>query len=467
MARRSTGLHKEVVVLDTSVLIHDPHCIEKFGLADVVIPIFAIEELDKKKSQPNGVGASAREATRRISRYSDGGSLKEGIQLDSGGWLRVDCRGSLEPFNVCLNLERSNDNMMLTLALQLQAESKNGNRIKFISKDLNLLLKANALGLLASDYTHDKLLDKLSDLYSGHRDIAIPESMSGLLQELYMAKSAKEPGQYIKLETLNDYVDGDELVPNQCCKLICGPKYSLTIYNRKKARFELIPKPKNAGERGLGPVNDEQAFAYHLLTSTRLPIVTLTGRAGTGKTLLALLAADKMVDAHIHEDWHFYSSTIPVGQDLGYLPGDMNEKFAPYAQGLNDNYWLIFHAKNPHKSKLEMRKELYEGNAQGAFHIGPINYSRGRSIAGSYMIIDEAQNMTPHQIKTMVTRAGKNTKLVIIGDPEQIDNKRFLDETSNGLTYLVERFKGQDVFGHITLEKSERSELAELGSRLL
>lgn len=482
---------RKVYVIDTSTIIHACDCFEKFEENDVVFPIQVIEELDKKKSEQNGVGWSAREASRTLELYRMNGLLLHGVPKGSGGMLYVDYNGS-DFTNLPVPLERTNDNKILCTALHWQKKDPD-RQVIVVSKDINLRIKASALGLYADDYKADKLVSKLDDLYSGCMEICLPRTDQFLLTRLYSNK--------LFYQDLEKYLKGQELIPNQCCRLKCAEKYGLAIYNHIEKRIEPVVRPFEETDISVGPRNDEQALAYSLLLNPKLTLVTLVGRAGTGKTLLALVAGDKYLDDKIFKRMAIYRPTIPLGRDIGYLKGDLMDKIRPWFEPIIDNYevlWEKKHSKNEYaqfaeihpprkRGKRSERDEQMEGEPgekygkddfrmmisaffemvdRGIYDIGPINYSRGRSIANSYIIIEEAQNLTPHQIKTLVSRASRGTKVVLTGDPDQIDNQ-YLDSTSNGLTYLVERFKGQPNFGHITLVKGERSQLAEQAANLL
>jgi PhoH-like ATPase len=434
-------------VLDTNVLLHDPQALLKFEDNDVVIPITVIEEIDTFKKDLNEIGRNARHVSRMLDNLRAQGSLTQGVELESGGKLTVilftqDHVKLLPPE---LRIERG-DNRILAVAVALQENS--ADKVIFVTKDTNLRIKANALGLVAQDYQNDKV--SIDELYSGTLELHISTAE---IDRFY--------GQgYLELPD-------HELKPNQCLTLIDETNTSHTAL----ARFDqasnrcvpLIKIPKE-GIWGITSRNREQNFAFDLLLDTNIQLVTLVGKAGTGKTLLAIAAGlQKAADEGHYNRLLVSRPVFPMGRDLGFLPGDVEEKLAPWMQPIFDNVELLLSSVEERGKRKRGYRELVD---MGLMEIEPLTYIRGRSIPNQYMIVDEAQNLTPHEIKTIITRAGEGTKIVLTGDPYQIDNP-YVDASSNGLAYIVEKFKDQPIAGHVTLTRGERSGLAELAANIL
>ena len=393
-----------------------------------------------------------------------------GVSLPSGGKLIIDYNGV--GFNkLPVGLERVNDNRIITIAKMWQKKETERD-VVIITKDINLRLKASACGIKAEDYLSDKKIKKAEDLYSGVVEICLPIKKEFMVERWY--KEFKIPfveiGEEIKRER-------EKLLFNQCClikthRISGSERVMLALYKGKY--FKVIQRmSKNCREKGkIIPLNIEQDFAYGLLMDDEIELVTLVGKAGTGKTLIALLAGYHLLEEK-YEQILVYRPNIELGNPLGFLPGDRKEKFEPWTYPIIDNLKIILAPegqkdytgkKKEHKSKnFDIVGEFLES---GLISIEPINYIRGRSLHNCFVIIDEAQNLTPHAIKSVITRAGSRTKMVLTGDIYQIDNP-YLDSTSNGLSYVVEKMKGQATFGHITLRKSERSRLAEMAANLL
>ncbi len=459
---------KKVFVLDTNVLVNDPDVIDNLGDNIIVVPIWAIEELDKLKRGGNGKAFSSREISRKMDEYRELGkkrneSVVSGITTKRGGIFIVDYDG-VGFGKLPVRLEKINDNRIITIAMKWQKKC-NGRKIVIISKDTNLRLKAEACGLEAEDY----LRDRVEDLYSGSAEIEIADEHSGFFTDWHRAGFFEE-------REISDFIDLGFLIANQCCLIRSSGKSVLAIYKKKESRFEIARKTaaKESNNRNgrILPINKEQLLAYHLLMDSRISVVSLVGKAGTGKTLMALLAGYEQLDK-FYEQILVYRPNIELGRPMGFLPGDVDEKFEPWKWPIIDNLKIIIN-KSGNGDYTGKRSEHTEGVFDPAMEfirnnlvtIQPIAYIRGRTLNKKYVLIDEAQNLTPHEIKTIITRIGKNSKLVVAGDIWQIDNP-YLDSKTNGLSYLVEKLKGQELFAHITMVKSERSELAELAADLL
>lgn len=437
---------KKIYILDTNILLHDPQAIFKFEDNDVAIPITVIEEIDGFKKNQDETGRNARQ----ISRFLDGlrakHRLTEGVPLESGGVLSVHLytEDALKRLPPELRNERG-DNRILAVALKLKEQRSEP--VIFVTKDTNLRIKADALGLTAEDFESDKV--SIEELYTGATEVIVSkEDVDRFYADGYLSLSG-------------DYY------PSQCITLVDEINPSHTAIGRYQSPLErvvpLIPTPKD-GLWGIHPRNREQQFAFDLLLNEDIQLVTLVGKAGTGKTLLALAAGLFMTaDENKYSRLLVSRPVFPMGRDLGFLPGDIDEKLAPWMQPIFDNVELLLGSVDEQGKRKRGYRELVD---MGLLEIEALTYIRGRSIPNQYLIVDEAQNLTPHEIKTIITRAGEGTKIVLTGDPYQIDNP-YVDSSSNGLTYVVEKLKGQDLAGHITLQKGERSCLAELAANLL
>jgi PhoH-like ATPase len=438
---------KKHFVLDTNVLLYDPHAVFKFEENDIIIPITVIEEIDRFKKDMNEIGRNARQISRILDDFRSRGSLAMGIDLESGGKLRVELYNTelakLLPPELS---EQRGDSRILAVAMDVK--KKNGQApIVLVTKDTNLRIKADAIGLRAEDYESDKV--QIEELYTGFFEIVVtPDVIDRFYGQGWVdVKDVLHPNQFVTLR------DND------------NPSHSaIGKYDVERKRIIPLIKVGKEGVWSIHPRNREQQFALDALLDDKIRIVTLVGKAGTGKTLLAIAAGlQKTAEDNVYNRLLVSRPVFPMGRDLGFLPGDIEEKLAPWMQPIFDNVELLL---SGHEAEKRHSKGYRELMAMGIMEIEPLTYIRGRSIPSQYMIVDEAQNLTPHEIKTIVTRAGEGTKIVLTGDPYQIDNP-YVDSSSNGLTYLVERFKGQTISGHVTMTKGERSQLAELAANLL
>jgi PhoH-like ATPase len=437
---------KKTFVLDTNVLLHDPQALFRFEDNDLVIPMTVIEEIDRFKKELSETGRNARQFSRIMDGLRSKAKLIEGVELETGGHLRVDLytQEHLKGLPPELRTDRG-DNRILAVALDVK--SRSDKMVILVTKDTNLRIKADAIGLTAEDYESDKV--SLEDLYSGTTQVFVPrEEIDRFYSEGFLPMTA-------------------EFLPNQCLTLMdaANPSHTaLARYNRAlRQAVPLLRAPKE-GLWGVHSRNREQQFAFDLLLNEDIQLVTLVGKAGTGKTLLAIAAGlHKSADEGQYSRLLVSRPIFPLGRDLGFLPGDIEEKLSPWMQPIFDNVELLLGAVEEGSKRKRGYKELVD---LGILEIEPLTYIRGRSIPKQYMIVDEAQNLTPHEIKTIITRAGEGTKIILTGDPYQIDNP-YIDSASNGLTYVVEKFKGEEIAGHVTLNKGERSCLAELAANLL
>jgi PhoH-like ATPase len=447
---------KKIFVIDTNVLLHDPTAIFRFEDNDIVLPIAVIEELDRFKKQPEMTGRNAREVSRTLDKLRQQGHLTEGVELDKGGTLKVTLcdRETLTQLPPALSGDSADNSI---LAVGLQTKQRCQCPVVLVSKDTNLRIKADALGLNAADYETDKV--DVRELYTGTFEVLIDASQ---IEKFFKEGSLSVAGIGNLAAT--------ELLPNQDVTLVdsTNPSHTaLAMVDGKGDRIVPLMSFPKAGVSRIQPRNREQRFALNLLLQDAIPLVTLVGKAGTGKTLLAIAAGlQKVAEEKIYHRLLISRPIVPMGRDIGYLPGDISEKLTPWMQPLYDNFDLILGTQDSKDKPLHWRRGHEELIELGLLQIEPLTYIRGRTIPQQFLIIDEAQNLTPHEVKTIITRAGEGTKIVLTGDPEQIDNP-YVDAASNGLTYVVERFKHEPLAGHITLTKGERSSLAERAAALL
>ncbi|MEZ4286612.1 MAG: PhoH family protein [Polyangiales bacterium] len=441
---------RKIYVLDTNVLLHDPHALYKFEDNIVVIPIFVIEEIDQFKKELSELGQNARHIARLLDelRESNGESLQVGVPLaDTGGTLMVvaphdrDFRPGHE--------HGAMDQAILRIALQVQGDNNN-TLVVFVTMDTNLRIRADALGLRAENYEGGRVA--IDDLYSGVLKV---ETDTETVDRL----AKREP-----IELSSVPIEG--AFPNAGVVLRDRHQPRHTALGRVDAACAQI-NPLRVGREGVWrvrPRNLEQYFALDSLLDPNVHLVTLVGKAGTGKTLLAIAAG---LQAVVHDSTHsrlLVSRPIfPLGRDVGYLPGTVEEKLNPWMQPIFDNLEYIFSSGRQRTPEVRSYEELL---SSGAIQIEPLTYIRGRSLAHQFLIVDEAQNLTPHQVKTVITRCGVDTKIILTGDPYQIDNP-YVDSASNGLTIAAQRFQGEPIAAHVTLVKGERSELAERATQLL
>jgi PhoH-like ATPase len=440
---------KKAFVLDTNVLLHDPSAMLHFEDNDVVLPITIIEELDRFKKQPEETGRNARQASRTLDELRQRGHLTEGIPTDGGGSLRVALcsRETLHKLPAELESDRG-DNSILAVALELKDKCQCP--VILVSKDINLRIKADALGLTAEDYKTDKI--DVQELYTGTAEIMVDANEIDQLYELGA----------IHIGTRSAY-------PNQALTLVdaANPAHTALAIVDRDGKIVPLAKQPQGGISHIRARNREQSFALDLLMRDQISLVTLQGQAGTGKTLLAIAAGlHKVANERLYSRLLISRPVVPMGRDLGFLPGEINEKLSPWMQPLYDNFDLIFGTQDPSAKAKHWRRGHEELLEMGLLQIEPLTYIRGRTIPKQFLIVDEAQNLTPHEVKTILTRAGEGTKVVLTGDIDQIDNP-YVDAASNGLTYVVERFKQESLAAHITLVKGERSILAERSAALL
>lgn len=434
---------KKRFVLDTNVLLHDPLALEHFTDNEVVIPIHVIEEIDNFKRELSERGRNARLVSRYLDQLREGGNrLSEGVDTNGGGRLRVALTS--EEMSKSKRQAPKQDDLILAIALE-EKKREPELPVIFVTKDVNLRIRADAMGLEAVNYTDEKV--ELDELYSG---VSTVEVSSEDVDRFY--NEGKLPLT-------------DEFLPNQYILLKDQNNPTHTALGRMDPKQQAIISIRRLrdGVWGIRPRNKEQHFALDLLLNDDVKLITLVGKAGTGKTLLAIAAGlHQVVEEQKYLKLLVSRPIFPLGRDVGFLPGDIEEKLNPWMQPIYDNLELLMGS-----SKTERKDKSYKEFVDlGFIQVEPLTYIRGRSIPNQFMIVDEAQNLTPHEVKTIITRVGDNTKIILTGDPYQIDNP-YVDSSNNGLTTVVERFKGEKLAGHITLFKGERSELAELAANML
>ena len=443
---------KKIYVLDTNVLLQDPNAIFAFEDNEVIIPAVVLEEIDTKKRNADELGRNARQISRMLDGLRSEGRLFEGIELPGGGSLKVELNHRSFAKLQEVFADVTNDNRILAVALNYHLEEKGADSprpVILVSKDVLVRIKADVLGITAQDYLSDRIVSVADDIYSGHMTIRVHPSV---IDEFYTYR-------FLGVQSLNL---GYPLHPHEFIILrdeMGTSKSALLKVNADGKKLEPLYL-SNDPIWGIAARNAQQRMALELLLNDDIPLVTLTGKAGTGKTLLTLAAGlMKVEDERKYKKLLIARPVVPMGKDIGYLPGEKEEKLRPWMQPIYDNLEFLFDTKKPG----DIDKILH---GLGSIQVEALTYIRGRSIPGQFIIIDEAQNLSKHEVKTIVSRVGEGSKIVLLGDPEQIDHP-YLDASSNGLTYVVERFKEQNISGHIMLERGERSHLAQLAADLL
>jgi len=437
---------KKNFVLDTNVLLHDPDAIFAFADNRVVVPIYVIEEIDKFKRDASELGRAARAISRSLDGIRKQGKISEGVPLESGGSLRVGFTSEQLPDEMAVAGNQM-DSRIIAVALDTQKRDPDAPCI-LVSKDVNLRIRADALGLRAEDYETERA--DIEELWPGRRTVEVDAELAAQLREnraMPMPFESEAPNEFLVLH---------------------GPEATLIgRVSPDQTTLRLVSEPGPTW--GVTPRNQEQAMALDLLLDDDVQLVSLVGKAGTGKTLLAIAAGlQRTAEDEVFQRVLVSRPIFPMGRDLGYLPGTVEEKMGPWMQPIFDNVEFLMGLSESIKSrngrtKNRSYRELIDLDM---LQVEPLTYIRGRSIPEQYMIVDEAQNLTPHEVKTILTRAGNGTKIVLTGDPYQIDNP-YMDASNNGLVYVVNRLKGERISGHVTLVKGERSALAELAANRL
>lgn len=443
---------KKNFVLDTNVLLHDAQAITGFADNNVCIPIYVIEEIDQFKKDLSELGRNAREVSRTLDRFRSLGNLANGVDIPTGGTLRVVMTSRRLPPE--MSLSHQVDSSIMAVALDLKEREPN-TPVIFVTKDTNLRIRADAIGITAVDY--DKGGITLQELYPGATELLVStEQVDAIFSDT--------PVRLLDVDALRGH--SQEFFPNEYILLRDSGRPTRTALGRicgEKTKIEPIRSFRDP-IWGIKPRNKEQHYALDALLRDEIQLVTLTGKAGTGKTLLALAAGlHKATDETQFRRVLVSRPIFPLGRDIGYLPGSVEDKLKPWMQPIHDNVEFLLSLAGNGKRQPKSYKHLHEA---GLLEVEPLTYIRGRSIPQQYMIVDEAQNLTPHEVKTILTRAGENTKMVFTGDPYQIDHP-YVDSINNGLTYLAQRFKSEKIAAHVNLAKGERSPLAELAANLL
>lgn len=437
---------KRKYVIDTSVYLTDYQSITRFGEHDIIVPLKVLEEIDKHKKRQDSVGSNARNIVRFFDKLREKGTLHEGVSLGEGRGT-VYVRGYDASF-IPADLDKKNaDHIIIATALTAREESPE--EVVLVTRDIQLRVICDSLGLRCEDYKSNQVVEDAGKLYDGFVEVVVPDSV---VDDFY----EKQP-VYID----NSMTGEQTLHNNQFVLLISEAdpkKTALAFFQWYDSPIREIVRYKN-GIWGVNARNKEQAFALDMLLNPDIPLVSVVGKAGSGKSLLSLAAGlEQVIGVESKYKRLIVSRPVqPMGKDIGFLPGDMNEKMIPWLMPVQDNLQFLM---GDDRSTLEMYVE------KGTIEIEALTYIRGRSISNAFIIIDECQNLSAHEIKTIITRVGENTKIVFTGDIEQIDNV-YVDATTNGLSYVVEKMKDQEISGHITLKKGERSKVATIAAAIL
>jgi PhoH-like ATPase len=438
---------KKTYVLDTNVLLHDPHAFRKFEDNDLIVPIYVIEEIDQFKRESNERGRNARTVSRLLDALRDnGGSLARGVPIGDGGTLRVFVPERRPELAVALN-PSSGDHAILSTALQLRDAAPDQTTI-FVTMDVNLRIQADAFGLTTEAYENQAV--DAERLETGIAELAV----SAADFDRFFQDGALPPPEGERL-----YANVSVMLRDDAAR----PRTALGRYHADKGEIRALKTPRDPVV-GIKPRNRDQAFALDLLLDDSVSLVTLIGKAGTGKTLLALAAGvRRTIEEGAYARLLVSRPVMPLGRDIGYLPGDLDQKLNPWMQPIYDNLEFLMVAGGSKRRGARGYEELF---SSGQLQVEPLTYIRGRSLPQQYVIVDEAQNLTPHEVKTVITRCGEGTKIVLTGDPFQIDNP-YVDAATNGLSFCSDRLRGESMVGHIVLSKGERSELANVAANKL
>jgi PhoH-like ATPase len=427
---------RKAFILDTSVLLYDKDSIHSFPDSDVIIPLVVLDEVDRFKEKMGVVGEYARYVNRYLDDLRKKGSIHEGIEIENGQTIRVEVNHNNHVPDG-LNPDHA-DNRIIGLAVSL---SKNiDTPVTVITKDINFRVKCDALGILSEDYYKDRIVGSRSQIYSGQKIINISQEQ---IDKFFSSKSLSIDEEIIKDFSINEFIIGK----SSCGSSMMGRFDGEKIVHIQNNLSDFV---------SVNPRNKEQKFALDLLTNNDIPLVTLTGIAGSGKTYLTLMSAISALKSNEFERIIITRSIQPVGKDIGYLPGDINDKMDPWLSPIADNFRVAF----KDTTYYEIMRE------KGQIEVAPLSFIRGRTFSDTFLIVDESQNSTIHELKTIITRVGENSKIVLLGDIEQIDTP-YIDSLSNGLTVVIEKFKNSEIAGHVTLMKGERSRIATVASRLI
>ena len=441
---------RKIFVIDTSVLLYDKCAIHSFPGNDAIIPMVVLEELDRFKDKKGVVGENARYVNRYLDNLRVKGSLHAGIKIKNGQKIKVATSGF---DNVPIGLDASNvDNQIISLANLLTGECKN--KVILVTKDINFRVKCDSLGIIAEDYHKDKIISDESEFYKGYVDIEIEDK--DVIDKLY--EDGNEDSAIGVVEIVEETI-GRNLNKNEFVSIKCGSQSFLGCYfNGSINRISRAEDLPGLSILGIKEKNREQLFALNLLFDEDVPLVSITGLAGSGKTFLTLMAGLAGLNEGKYKRIVITRNVQPVGKDIGFLPGDINEKMMPWMSPITDNF----------RQGLKDKDLTYFGamRDKGQIEVAPLSFMRGRTFSDTFFIVDEAQNATIHELKTIVTRIGENSKIVLLGDIDQIDTP-YIDSLSNGLTIVAEKFKDEIIAGHVQLKKGERSYLSSIAAKLL
>jgi PhoH-like ATPase len=441
---------RKTLIIDTSVLLYDKCAIHSFPGNDTIIPLVVLEELDRFKDKKGIVGENARYVNRYLDNLRKKGNLHAGITIENNQKIKVEITGfkkvpvGLDPTSV--------DNQIISLALILTQNEEN--KVILITKDINFRVKCDSLGIVAEDYHKDRIIKNESEFYKGYVDVEIEDNL--IIDKLYEDGNSDSPVGVVKIveEKIGRYLHNNEFV-----SIKCGSQSFLGCYFNNS-----INKIANASDLpglsflGIKERNREQLFALNLLFEEEVPLVSITGLAGSGKTFLTLMAGLAGLNEGKYKRIVITRNVQPVGRDIGFLPGDINEKMLPWMSPITDNFRQGLKDKD-----LTYFKAMKD---KGQIEIAPLSFMRGRTFSDTFFIVDEAQNATIHELKTIVTRIGENSKIVLLGDIDQIDTP-YIDSLSNGLTIVAEKFKNEVIAGHVQLKKGERSYLSAVAAKIL
>ncbi len=434
---------KKTYILDTNVFLTNAQSVYEFKNNDIIVPLKVLDEIDKHKKRQDGVGLNARSIIRILDDLRTKGNLHKGVRLAKGKGI-LSVRGyDITDLPVGCDIESADNEILTTALTEMKKNPKR--KVILVTRDINMRVKCDSLAIMTEDYAPNKVVNDEKNLFTGFKKHLVDDQ---IIDQLYA-------GEDIFLDKEDGF-----FFPNEFIMLVSSSnekKTALARFYSYERRIEKIADAKDA-IWGLKPRNKEQTFALKLLNDPEVQVITLVGKAGCGKTLLAIASGlDQVLESQLYKKLIVSRPVQPLGKDIGYLPGTMEEKMKPWLMPIQDNIDFLLNGKKDHIS------HLFD---DGTIQIEALTYIRGRSISNAFIIIDEAQNLTTHELKTIITRVGENTKIVLTGDIEQIDSV-YLDATSNGLSYAVEKFKNHGIAGHITLVKGERSKVATLASKIL
>lgn len=439
--------NRKVFILDTSVLLYDKNSIHSFPGNDVVLPIVVLDELDRKKEAPGLLGESARYVNRFLDELRAKGNLEKGVELDNGQTIRVALLGfDSVPEGLSKDVP---DNKIISCAFYIKNQESEKDLV-VITKDINFRVKCDSLGIKSEDYYKDKVVERQDEMYKGYVDIHCEDQR--IIDELYTSSAS-----IALIEELEESL-GRKFHENEFFCVKCNSSSYMGIFQTGTIRKVLQDKDLKDGNLNINARNREQLFALNVLNNDDIPLVSITGLAGSGKTFITLMSAISGLNRGKYERIIITRNIQPVGKDIGFLPGDLNDKMLPWISPIIDNFRHAF--KDKDLTYFEMMR------SKGTIEIAPLSFMRGRTFNDTFLIMDEAQNASIHEIKTVITRMGENSKIVLLGDVDQIDTP-YIDSLSNGLTIVAEKFKDEKVAAHIQLKRGERSYLSSVAAKII